>query len=124
MGQPLPYTIQFSNPSTTSTVGQVTIVSQLGPNLDVCRGPLVRQSLQLQNVPLPDDAYKLAWLAHHLPRFDGSGIVYALTVSWTERIAEWLWERLAPTLPGLSKVVVRETCTAGVEFTGPAPSPR
>ena len=42
----------------------------------------------------------------------------------SERIAEWLWERLAPTLPGLSKVVVRETCTAGVEFTGPAPSPR
>src|SRR5205823_1785174 len=33
-GQPLPYTIQFSNPSTTSTVGQVVIVSQLDPNLD------------------------------------------------------------------------------------------
>ena len=42
----------------------------------------------------------------------------------SERVAEWIWERLAPTLPGLGKVVVRETCTAGVEFTGPAPSPR
>jgi 6-pyruvoyltetrahydropterin/6-carboxytetrahydropterin synthase len=41
----------------------------------------------------------------------------------SERVAAWVWERLAPTLPGLSKVVVRETCTAGVELTGPAPSP-
>src|SRR4029077_19817771 len=34
VGQPLPYTIQFSNPSSTTTVGQVRIVSQLDPNLD------------------------------------------------------------------------------------------
>ncbi len=33
-GQPLPYTINFSNPSSTSTVGQIRIVSQLDPNLD------------------------------------------------------------------------------------------
>jgi DEAD/DEAH box helicase len=42
------------------------IVSQLGPNLEVSRGPLVRDSLRLQTVSLPDDAAKLAWLAHHL----------------------------------------------------------
>ena len=42
----------------------------------------------------------------------------------SERVAEWIWERLAPSLAGLSKVVVRETCTAGVEFRGAAPSPR
>jgi 6-pyruvoyltetrahydropterin/6-carboxytetrahydropterin synthase len=36
----------------------------------------------------------------------------------SERVAVWIWERLAPTLPGLSKVVVRETCTAGVEYAG------
>jgi 6-pyruvoyltetrahydropterin/6-carboxytetrahydropterin synthase len=39
----------------------------------------------------------------------------------SERVAMWIWERLS--LPGLSKVVVRETCTAGVEFRGAAPSP-
>jgi len=33
-GQPLPYTVQFSNPSSTSTVGQIRIVSQLDPSLD------------------------------------------------------------------------------------------
>jgi 6-pyruvoyltetrahydropterin/6-carboxytetrahydropterin synthase len=40
----------------------------------------------------------------------------------SERVAVWIWERLA--LPGLTKVVVRETCTAGVEFRGAAPSPQ
>lgn len=39
----------------------------------------------------------------------------------SERIAEWIWQRLA--LRGLTKIVVRETCTAGVEFRGAAPSP-
>jgi 6-pyruvoyltetrahydropterin/6-carboxytetrahydropterin synthase len=36
----------------------------------------------------------------------------------SERVAVWIWERLSPTLAGLSKVVVRETCTAGVEYSG------
>jgi 6-pyruvoyltetrahydropterin/6-carboxytetrahydropterin synthase len=36
----------------------------------------------------------------------------------SERVAEWIWQRLALTLPGLDKVVVRETCTAGVEYQG------
>ena len=41
----------------------------------------------------------------------------------SERVAEWIWERLAPSLPGLSEIVVRETCTAGVVFRGARPSP-
>jgi 6-pyruvoyltetrahydropterin/6-carboxytetrahydropterin synthase len=36
----------------------------------------------------------------------------------SERVAVWIWERLALTLGGLSKVAVRETCTAGVEYSG------
>jgi 6-pyruvoyltetrahydropterin/6-carboxytetrahydropterin synthase len=36
----------------------------------------------------------------------------------SERVAVWIWERLAPALTGLSKVVVRETCTAGAEYSG------
>ncbi|MCI0464293.1 MAG: RecQ family ATP-dependent DNA helicase [Gemmataceae bacterium] len=79
--------------TTTATANNrvvADVVSQLGPNLEVCRGPLVRDSVRLQTVALPDDAAKLAWLAHHLPRLPGSGIVYALTIRWTERIAQWL----------------------------------
>ena len=32
-------------------------------------------------------------MAQYVPRFAGSGIVYALTVRWTERIAQWLQSR-------------------------------
>ena len=37
----------------------------------------------------------------------------------SERIAEWIWSRLAGELPGLSEVVVRETCTSGCAYRGP-----
>ena len=36
----------------------------------------------------------------------------------SEELARWIWERLQPALPGLSKVVVRETCTSGAVFEG------
>lgn len=38
----------------------------------------------------------------------------------SENVAAWIWERLDPTLPGLSQVVVRETCTSGCIYTGPS----
>ncbi len=37
----------------------------------------------------------------------------------SEHLAQWIWVRLKPGLPALSKVVVRETCTAGCEYRGP-----
>ena len=36
----------------------------------------------------------------------------------SEILARWIWSRLKPALPLLSKVVVRETCTAGCIYTG------
>ena len=36
----------------------------------------------------------------------------------SENLARWIWQRLKPSLPGLSKVVVQETCNAGCIFTG------
>jgi len=37
----------------------------------------------------------------------------------SENLAVWIWERLAPGLRGLSKIVVRETCTSGCVYRGP-----
>lgn len=37
-----------------------------------------------------------------------------------EHLARWVWDRLALTLPGLSVVVVRETCTSGCIYRGEA----
>lgn len=36
----------------------------------------------------------------------------------SEMIARWLWERLRPALPMLTRVVVHETCTSRCEYTG------
>ena len=38
----------------------------------------------------------------------------------SENLARWIWERLSISLPGLSEVVVRETCTSGCVYRGPS----
>lgn len=65
------------------------VATQLG-NLDIIRGPLVRDSLKLQNIWLPSPAARMAWLAKHLPQIPASGIIYTLTIRDAERVAEWL----------------------------------
>lgn len=37
----------------------------------------------------------------------------------SERLAEWIWSRLADALRGLSAIEVRETCTSGCVYRGP-----
>lgn len=36
----------------------------------------------------------------------------------SENLARWVWTRLKPVLPAMSKVTVRETCTSGCVYTG------
>jgi len=36
----------------------------------------------------------------------------------SENIARWIWARLKPELPGLSKIVLNETCEAGCIYEG------
>ena len=36
----------------------------------------------------------------------------------SEHLARWVWARLRADLPGLSKVVVQETCNAGCVYRG------
>ncbi|KND28588.1 MULTISPECIES: 6-carboxytetrahydropterin synthase QueD [Streptomyces] len=36
----------------------------------------------------------------------------------SEVLARWIWDRLRPTLPGLSALTVRETCTSGCTYRG------
>jgi len=36
----------------------------------------------------------------------------------SENLARWIWERLIPSLPSLSCVTVRETCTCGCSYRG------
>lgn len=42
----------------------------------------------------------------------------------SENLARWIWVRLEPVLPGLSRIVVQETCTSGCVFRGEDPGIR
>lgn len=59
----------------------------------VLRGPLDRESLSLAVLPLPDAAHRMAWLADHLDRLPGSGIIYTLTVAAAEEVTTFLRQR-------------------------------
>lgn len=70
------------------------VQNQLGPDLNILRGSLARESLRLQNIRLSNQSERLAWLAHNLNYFkEKSGIIYCLTVADTERVAGWLQQR-------------------------------
>ena len=78
---------------TTATANDRVVAdvsTQLGDGLVVLRGPLDRESLALDVVPLPSPADRLAWLATTIPTLAGSGIVYTLTVEDARRVAAWL----------------------------------
>ncbi len=80
---------------TTATANQRVVEdvqNQLGSGLKIYRGPLMRSSLKLQTLSIPDPAHRLAWLAKNLRSLTsrGSGIVYCQTVRDAERVAKWL----------------------------------
>lgn len=66
------------------------VIAQLGTGIHLERGPLIRESLRLQNIAMPSPAARLAWLAATIPALPGSGIVYTLTKRDAERVAAWL----------------------------------
>lgn len=49
----------------------------------------------------------------HLNEIDG------LENPTSEMLAIWIWTRLAPTLPGLLRITIHETCTARCSYFGP-----
>lgn len=49
---------------------------------------------------------------HYLNEIDG------LENPTSENLARWIWQRLKPGLPLLSRIVVQETCTAGCVYAG------
>ncbi|WP_083713311.1 ATP-dependent DNA helicase RecQ [Brachybacterium sp. P6-10-X1] len=54
------------------------------------RGSLTRDSLRLGCLTLPDDRARLEYLVRHLDQLPGSGIIYTLTVSAAEDLADLL----------------------------------
>jgi 6-pyruvoyltetrahydropterin/6-carboxytetrahydropterin synthase len=50
---------------------------------------------------------------HYLNEIEG------LSNPTSENLARWVWERVSPALPLLSRVVIHETCTSGCAYEGP-----
>ncbi|MGI8484295.1 MAG: RecQ family ATP-dependent DNA helicase [Thermomicrobiales bacterium] len=81
--------------ATTATVNDRVvedIQSQLG-TLRTIRGPLDRENLALQVLPLMTVAERLAWIATILPTIPGQGIIYTLTKHDAETVAAWMQHR-------------------------------
>lgn len=36
----------------------------------------------------------------------------------SENLARWIWRKLKPTLPQLSRITIRETCNSGCSYSG------
>ena len=66
------------------------IHAQLGAELVTHRGPLARESLALSMLETTSQPERLAWLAAVVPGFEGSGVIYVLTVADTTRVASFL----------------------------------
>ena len=77
---------------TTATANERVIKDvqvQLG-DIGIQRGSLMRNTLALQNMRLPSQAARLAWLAEHIEALPGTGIIYTLTKRDAEQVADWL----------------------------------
>lgn len=66
------------------------IKSQLGENMAVSRGGLMRESLEIQVLKLRTREERLAWITDHIKELPGTGIVYCLTVSDCHLVHRWL----------------------------------
>lgn len=63
-----------------------------GQDVFTLRGPLARKSLRLGVLRMASPRKQLGWLVQHVGQLAGSGIIYALTVSAAEDIAQMLRE--------------------------------
>ena len=79
--------------ATTATANMrvtVDVAAQLGSDTKTFRGSLARTSLTLSVVPGLSAIERYAWVAESIRTIDGSGIIYALTIAETERLAGFL----------------------------------
>ncbi len=93
---------------TTATANDrvVADVSEiLGPNLQVLRGPLTRDSLRLYVYPPPYSiSHRLTLLLHLLSCIEGCGIIYCMTTHDCLRVSRWLNQHGFKTKPYYAQV--------------------
>ena len=79
--------------ATANTRVTLDVAAQLGKDTVTFRGSLARSSLRLSVIPDLTAIERYAWVAEAIDSIDGSGIIYALTIAETERLAGFLSSR-------------------------------
>lgn len=68
---------------------EADVASQIGGNISVLRGNLLRENFKLFVVKVESEDEKLIWLGKNLNRLDGTGILYTGTRVDTEIYSKW-----------------------------------
>ena len=79
--------------ATTATATECVandIQQQMGTNVTLIRGNLLRDNFSLNVVIVDDDDYKMVWLADFFSKVDGNGLIYTGTRVTTEIFSAWL----------------------------------
>lgn len=79
--------------ATTATANNWVIndlKQQLGNDVFISRGPLMRKSLSIQILNLPNKAERYAWILENINKLPGSGIIYCLTQRDCVYLADFL----------------------------------
>lgn len=66
------------------------VAKQLGDNIHIQRGGLVRESIAIQVIKLDTKEERLSWLSENLPSIEGIGIIYCLTKYDCNMVSGWL----------------------------------
>ena len=66
------------------------IKEQLGNDLLISRGSLMREALAIQVVKLGSKEERLAWIVQNMEKLPGTGVIYCLTVNDCKLVNQWL----------------------------------
>ncbi len=88
--QVLPSNIPVLATTATATVDVAQdIKNQIGGDIELIRGDLLRENLKLNVIHVESEEDKMAWISNYLEKVNGNGIVYAGTRSNAEIFSKW-----------------------------------
>jgi len=86
----LPSNIPVLATTATATIEVAKdIQKQIGRDIELIRGDLVRENLKLNVIHVNSEEDKMAWISNYLERVHGNGIVYTGTRSNAEIFSKW-----------------------------------
>lgn len=89
--QVLPSNIPVLATTATATLSvSEDIKKQIGNNIEIIRGDLLRENLKLNIIHVESEEDKMAWMLNYLKHVNGNGLVYTGTTVNTEIYSKWL----------------------------------